>query len=237
MSKNYLIINGKQYTIFEFLVSLILVSYLLTSLYLFFKILPDLIINLENSSKAISDLELSIIEIKKNSDIQIKELQNTISLLQENKDTLNLLQENNTSEFNNNFIKSFYNINWKYVVYFLALTGVCIYGYSLYHNFNLIQYLGNQTNSLLYYLGLKDEKIEFLFSNPELSEHVVRAILKNKSVISEITVRHISSTEFTPILDYLKTISDIAKNTRNDEAVNYITKEVDNLVIRRTPRR
>lgn len=227
MSKNYLIINGKQYTIFEFLVSLILVSYLLTSLYLFFKILPDLIINLENSSKAISDLELSIIEIKKNSDIQIKELQNTISLL----------QENNTSEFNNNFIKSFYNINWKYVVYFLALTGVCIYGYSLYHNFNLIQYLGNQTNSLLYYLGLKDEKIEFLFSNPELSEHVVRAILKNKSVISEITVRHISSTEFTPILDYLKTISDIAKNTRNDEAVNYITKEVDNLVIRRTPRR
>ena len=237
MTNNYLIVNGKRYTVFEFLVTLIIISYLLTSLYLFLKIIPELILNLENSGKAISDLELSIIEMKKNNDLQIKELQNTISLLQKDKNMLNLIQEDKSSEFYNNIIKNLYNINWKYVVYFLTVTGVCIYGYSLYNNFNLILYLGEQTNNLLYFLGVKDQKVEFIFSNPDLSEHIVRAVLKNKSIISDISVRHVSSHEFTPILDYLKKMDDIIKNTNNNQLVESFTKEVNNLVINRSPRR
>lgn len=220
--KNYIILNGKQYNFLEVILMLITFSYLLFSIYLFIKVIPDLVASIENANKSLNEMELTLIEIKRKHIEEIKELQNNVKLL-ENQRTVYLFDDNS-------FLK---NVNWKHILTILGVSITLFYGYSLYNNFNLITYLSSQSNNLMYFLGIKDERIEFIFQNPELTEHVVRAILKNKSTICDISVRHSSSNEYIPILDYLKSISEVVKQTDNSEAVQLITKEIKNLVIRR----
>jgi len=240
-SDKYLFINRNSFV--SLLCYSFFILYVISSIYLFFKIIPDLTTSISvmdvSVNERINNINSLILETNKLQNdkieklIELNKLQGErISEIEKSKEIMSNINELGIND-QEGLIKKMYvslsKLPLGKIIGFVCVSSLCLVGYTWYNNLDLPRFIINSTYDILYYLKIYNKTTTLILRDPLISDYLVKVLLKNNNtVLDDVFVSHVSSTKYTPILDYLKSISELSKKTDNSEIVN-IKKTLDSI--------